>query len=250
MIYALKNIAAFLLPPGIFILLFFFVSILIWRTNRFWSKILMGITLFFYIFSTSYVSSYLVHSLESRYTVPETIHGDVIIMLGGGATAETPDIDGEGNLSGSAANRLLMAARLQHQLKIPIVVSGGKVFSDSGREALVAKRMLMGIGVAEEKIIIEDNSLNTRQNAQLVHEIMKQNGYEKAILVTSAFHMERSMMNFKKEGIDALPVPTDYLVSGKNDFYVNKMVPSSFALQTSCIFFHEWLGILGGRVMK
>lgn len=250
MIYVLKNIAAFLLPPGIFILLFFFISILIWRTNRFLAKILIGITFLFYIFSTSYVSSYLLQSLENRHTVPASIQGDVIIMLGGGATVETPDLDGEGNLSGSAANRLLMAARLERQLGVPIIVSGGKVFSDSGREALVAKRILMGIGVDEKKIIVEDHSLNTRQNAQLVHEIMQKNGYEKAILVTSAFHMERSIMNFEKEQIDVLPVPADYLTSGKNDFYLNKLVPSSAALQNSCVFFHEWLGILGGKFMN
>ena len=248
-IYLLKNIAAFLLPPGIFIFAFFVMSAMLWRKNRRCAKVLAGITLVFYLLSTAYIGNYLVGSLESRYTVPDTIDGDVIIMLGGGATVGTPDIDGEGNLSGSAANRLLTAARLEHQLNVPIIVSGGKVFSDSGREAFVAKRMLEGIGIAEDKIIVEEHSLNTRQNAQLIHEIMQENGYKKPILVTSAFHIERSIMNFTKEGIEVTPVPADYLASGNNDVYLNKFVPSSGALQNSCIFFHEWLGMMGGKLM-
>lgn len=54
----------------------------------------------------------LMGGLERKYAQPSRIDGDVIVVLGGGATSGTPDMDGEGNLSGAAANRLLTAARL------------------------------------------------------------------------------------------------------------------------------------------
>jgi uncharacterized SAM-binding protein YcdF (DUF218 family) len=250
MIYLLKFGASFLLPPGIFLIAFMVIAISLWKKQeRSFAKALAGITIVFYLLSTGYVSEILLGSLESRYEPPSELAGDAVIMLGGGATADTQDVDGLGNLGGSAANRLLTAARLQKKLDLPIILSGGQVYSDSGREAQISKRMLLSLGIPEDKILIEDQSLNTKQNAQFVHKLLNEKGYSKPILVTSAFHMERSVINFHKENIDVFPYPSDYMVNKKHVFHYNKLAPSAGALWGNYIFLQEWLGILVARAI-
>lgn len=250
MIYLLKFGASFLLPPGIFLVAFMIIAILLWKKQACnFAKALVGITFVFYLLSTGVVSELLLGSLESRYEPPSELAGDAVIMLGGGATSDTQDIDGQGNLGGSAANRLLAAARLQKKLNVPIILSGGQVYADSGREAQIAKRMLLSLGIPAEKILIEDQSLNTKQNAQYVHKLLNEQGYNHPVLVTSAFHMERSVINFHKENIDVVPYPTDYMVNKKHVFHYNKLAPSAGALYGNFLFLQEWLGILVAKTI-
>ncbi|WP_245692437.1 YdcF family protein [Sporomusa acidovorans] len=198
----------------------------------------------FYLMTTPYVSDGLIRSLESQYRPIQNPTGDVIIMLGGGATGDTPDIDGIGHLSGSAANRLLTAARLQKRLNVPVIVSGGKVFEDTGTEALIAQRMLLSLGIPQDKIIIEDQSLNTTQNALYVKQIIEQRHYEQPILVTSAFHMPRSVINFHKVGLAVEPYPADYKVNANSSASLFKFLPSDGAIYNTCTALREYLGMI------
>lgn len=251
MIYLLKFGASFLLPPGIFIVTLLGMALYLWkRRERRLARILAGLTVIFYLLCTSYVSETLLGSLERRYEPPREVAGDAVIMLGGGATADTMDVDGQGNLGSSAANRLLTAVRLQKKLDVPIILAGGQVYADSGREAQIAKRILLSLGVPEEQILIEDQSVNTKQNAQFVHKLLDEKGYTKPILVTSAFHMERSVLNFHKENVNVLPYPSDYMVNKQHVFHYNKLAPSAGALYGNYIFFQEWLGITVAKLVK
>ncbi len=244
MIYFLKFWAAWLLPPGFFILLFTALgAYLWWRGEKCAAKGLLVLTAAFYVLCTPLFSDRLLGAFEQQYQIPENIEGDVIVMLGGGATVATPDINGEGNLSGAAASRLLMAARLQKRLDVPILLCGGQVYSDSGQEAHIAQRLLLDLGVPENKLLLEDQSLNTKQNAQYAAKILRENGLTSPVLVTSAFHMPRSVLNFTKVGFDVTPVPTDYMVSGRQNFYFNRIAPSSSAFFNSVTVIRELLAI-------
>lgn len=248
LIYFLKFVASFLLPPGIIILFLAVLSVLFYRRKICYARLLGLVTLIFYLLSTSYVGDFLLRSLESRFSPPINVNGDAIVMLGGGATLDTPDIDGLGHLSGYAANRLLTTARLYKRLGVPVIISGGQVFEDSGREAVIAKRMLKDLGVPDEKIIVEDASLNTKQNAEFVKRILDEHNYNNPILVTSAFHMERAVHNFHKLNVDAQPFPTDYMTSVHSAVYFNNFAPSGSGLFSSCLALREYLGILAARV--
>ncbi len=243
-IYIYKFLVSFIMPPGIFIVALLCMTVHLARKRERIAKWLGLLTFVFYLLSTPYVGDLLVRTLEVRFVPPENPGGDVIVMLGGGATFGTPDIDGTGQLSGNAANRLLTAARLHKRLGIPVILSGGQVFDDSGREAVIGKRILTGIGVPANEVFIDDTSLNTEQNARNVRGILETQGFSHPILVTSAFHMERSVLNFAREGIDVTPYPSDYWVSiGGNSVYLNKLVPSADGLRSSYIAIHEYLGI-------
>lgn len=231
MIYLLKFGASFILPPGIFIVLFILLAVYCWKkSQRTAASILLIITLTLYLLSTSWLSQRLVRNLEDEHNPPVYPTGDSIIMLGGGATLDTPDISGTGELRSIPANRLLTAVRLQKKLNVPILVSGGQVYEDSGKEAVIAKRILMDLGVPEGKILVEDKSLNTKQNAEFSAKILHEHELYEPILVTSAFHMKRAALNFEQEGINVLPYPADYMENKNLVFHYNKLAPSADAL--------------------
>ena len=160
MIYLLKFGASFVLPPGIFFVCFWLLAFYLWRRREVRAAAaLFCVTGIFYLMSTQLVSAMLMGSLESAYEQPPAPEGDVIVMLGGGATADTPNMGELGNICASPASRLLAAAELYNRLHVPVLVSGGQVYEDSGPEAVIARRELMRLGVPEDDILLEPESL-------------------------------------------------------------------------------------------
>ncbi|HAG10164.1 MAG TPA: YdcF family protein [Desulfotomaculum sp.] len=244
MLYFIKFIyTTFLLPPGFLIIIFALFCFWLFRRDRKAAVILAVIIFIFYILSTPFLSDPLTRSLEYKYRPPLSINGDVIVMLGGGATSDTPDLDGQGHLSGHAANRLITTVRLYRITGLPVIISGGKVYSNTGNESLIAKRQLIGLGVPEEKIITEDRSLNTEQNALYIKQIMQQYKFKKPVLVTSASHMRRAVLNFDKIGVDTTPYPTDYKANSNFEFSAGMLVPSASEILDTSIIIKEYLGI-------
>lgn len=245
LIYFMKFLySTFLFPPGSIIIALLALAVYLYRRQRGTAKILVAITLFFYIFTISFVSDRLIGSLEGKYQPPAQVSGDVIVMLGGGATLDTPNVHGLGHLSGFAANRLLTAAQLYHVLHVPIVISGGKVLATTGSEADIAKVILMGLGVPAEDIIAENKSLNTTENAKFTKIVMQEHGFTQPILVTSAFHMKRSVMQFNKVDLAVTPYPTDYQTNLETRFQPHQLWPSAVALVDASLALKEYLGIL------
>lgn len=205
------------------------------------AKVTAAIAILIYILTIPVTGILLAQSLEGRYQPPQTVSGDVIVMLGGGATSDTPDVDAKGQLSGSGANRLLTTYRLYEKTGLPILLSGGHVYSDSGVEADIAKRQLMQLGVPAEKIIVEDKSVNTKQNAEFTKVLLDQHGFKKPVLVASALQMERAVRNFQKIQVPVEPYPTDYQTNQKLVLYANQFSPSTDNLAFKAI--KEYIGI-------
>ncbi|AJY76242.1 YdcF family protein [Paenibacillus beijingensis] len=250
MIYLIKFVYSFILPPGLLLLLLLVVAIRLWKKQPMYASILLGITFLFYILSTGFVSDKLVRSLEQSYEPPSNVQGDVIVVLGGGATKDTPDFGGSGNLSGSAGNRLLAAARLHERTGLPILFSGGQVFSDSGNEADIATRQLLELGIPASDLLTENRSLNTEQNAMYTAAMLKERGYSRPILMTSAFHLPRSVLNFERIGVTVTPYPVDYWTSVNESLYPAKFSPSSSAFSASGTALKEYLGIAALELKK
>jgi uncharacterized SAM-binding protein YcdF (DUF218 family) len=247
-IYVIKFIYTnFLFPPGILVALAVGLSIWAWRQNKGIGKTLALFTLLFYLSACPLLGDFAIRSLEQQYRPPANPQGDVIVMLGGGATLDTPNVHGLGHLSGYAANRLLTAAQLYRLLGVPVIVSGGKVFKTTGREAEIAKRILIGLGVPENKILTDDRSLNTTENAKYTKEIMDAHGFSRPILVTSAFHMKRAVLQFEKYHMNVIPYPTDYQTNVKATFRQYLLWPSASAMENISLAMKEYLGIMAVR---
>ena len=251
MLYVLKVIANLILPPGCLIISLLIYIILYYKKNKTMPKLIVTITILFYIISIPLTSNLLTHSLEYKYLPPNKLDGDVVVVLGSGATLSSPDLSGSGNLSGSAANRLLTAARINKKTGLPIIFTGGQVFKTSGNEAEIAKRQLLDLGLSENAVIMENKSLNTTENANFTKVLLTKYNYTKPILLTSAFHMYRAVINFNNAGIKNLEIyPCDYSTNKKLSMDFNSFVPSSSSLSSSSLALHEYLGVLQLLIKK
>ena len=250
MLYFVKFICGFIIPPGGIITLLLILNIFMYVKKIRCKYLLSVIIAIFYLLTTPLVAFYLTKPLENAYpsyTIEEikAQKPDAIIMLGGGAINNVMDIDGEdGLVSGSVANRMITVMRLQKELHIPVILSGGKVYEDTGREADIEYRIFKGMGIEENKLFLENQSRNTVENARFSKVIIEEKAFTKPVLITSAFHLPRSAMIFEREGIKTIPVATDYQLSGKIKFNIFSLSPGINSLYISCTSIREYLGIL------
>ena len=222
---------------------------ILYRRQRSMSYVVGTCAILLYLLASPVVSEALVRSLESRYSPSADLKGDVVIVLGGGATLDTPDVGGQGHLGAHAANRLVTGMQLQRILNVPMIVAGGQVFAFSGSEALIMQRVAIGLGVPSSQVIVEGTSLNTQQNAANVKHILNERSMQRPILVTSAFHMPRAAWIFRQQGIVIEPYPADYLVNKNADFSVHKLFPTEGALWSSSLVLREYLGLMGAKLL-
>ncbi len=238
--------SAVLFPPGLFIAALLVLAWFCRRRRKAAGAALLAAVLL-YLTSVHIVSGPLMRSLEARHTPPASVSGDVIVVLGGGATLDTPNVDSRGHLGGSAANRLLTGLQLYHKLGVPILVSGGQVYATGGVEAEIARSILLGAGVPAGKIIVEAASRNTTENAAATAAILKERGLAAPILVTSAYHMERSVRQFRKAGVTVTPFPADYQENIAWEIHPADFWPSAYATYNLTVALKEYIGIAAAR---
>ncbi|WP_332700179.1 YdcF family protein [Devosia sp.] len=187
----------------------------------------------------------LIRPLEERFTrpspMPETV--DAIIVLGGSTLARISTARGVAELN-DAGDRLTDAVVLARRYpEARIVFSGGVGLMEPGGEpeAATAERLLLAMGIAPARLVLEDRSRNTDENADLTAAMLG-NDTGTALLVTSAFHMPRSVGLFRRVGLDVVPWPTDYRSSGQEGFGLDFANPVH-SLNTASIAMKEWIGL-------
>ncbi|EDX86285.1 conserved hypothetical protein [Synechococcus sp. PCC 7335] len=220
MFFLSKLLPLFVYPVGLSSLLMMLGLVWLWRHPRRASGAI-ALALFILFFSSNpIVSNKLLSSLEWRYFPPDPVPtADAIVVLGGAtvpAIAPRPWVE-----VSEAGDRILYAARLYNQGRAPkLILSGGRVQWRGGSDESEAddmKAFAMAMNVPEADIILEETSLNTRQNAVNVKKILAAQSIDSVLLVTSAVHMPRSVAIFQKLDIDVIPAPTDYLVTTPSD---------------------------------
>jgi len=109
------------------------------------------------------------------------------------------------------------------------------------------------LGVPRDDILVQNDSLNTQQDAEYSCAIIKEKGYMKVILVTSAFHMPRSVALFEAQGCPVIPAPVDYSVTedswnalfhpSTEEFFID-LLPSYTHLSAVTKSMKEYLGMI------
>lgn len=249
MMYILKFILLWLLPPGCIVLLLAALTFYLFKRKAAGKFAAALITLLLYFASLMPTAQLLTHGLENRYTQQSAVKADVIAVLGGGAVSGVPDVEGEGALAAPGMNRLATGMRLQRMLGVPLIVSGGQVFKDSGGEAEIAKRVLISMGINENMVYTDTKALNTRQNAQNIIAASKEKGWKRIIVVTSALHMPRAMQNFAANDMEVTAYPCDYLSSGKIVISPFSFVPQAYALDLTAMALKEYLALAAGNFL-
>jgi len=240
-----KIVGSFLTPPGLFVVL---GAIVIWssavgrkKTTLLLSSAIVALGT---VLSINPFANILIAPLERRYP-PLAGHRKYldmpIVVLGGGFLRSVPGADGYGGLMPESMARALYGAQLAAKGKGLLCFTGGSMLADrrGGTEADAAARLWVKLGLDQSRIRLEGKSLDTRGNALFVERLL---GTGPMIVVTSAWHMPRAMLAFRKAGIEAVAAPCAYRSeSGGYDF--SDWLPSAGALQTSAWAIHEYVGL-------
>ncbi|MEO1429766.1 MAG: YdcF family protein [Cyanobacteria bacterium J06632_19] len=214
-LYLSKLLPLFFYPLGFACICSFLAFLLIWKRPRM-AAFFMALALFVLLFSSNaWVSRFLVRSLEwQNIPLAEIPTAEAIVVLGG-ATKSAYQPRTNVDLS-EAGDRVLYAAQLYREEKAPlIIVSGGRIHWRGGGtpESEDIAKLLVFMGVKQQDILQDPDSLNTYQNAVNVKKILLERNINRILLVTSAMHMPRSLAIFKHQEIEAIPTPTDFLIT-------------------------------------
>ncbi|MGJ3247856.1 MAG: YdcF family protein [Elainellaceae cyanobacterium] len=210
-----KLLPIFVYPLGLGCLLLIVGLLSLWKRPQLTAACMGLALLLLLVASNSWVSTWLVQSLEWQHLPPDEYpQAEAIVVLGGAIKPQSPPrpwVD-----VAESGDRPLHAARLYLQGKAPLMIlSGGRIdWKDGGpSESMDMATLVEAMGVPSSAILQDPTSLNTHENAVNVKEILEERGIERVLLVTSAIHMPRSLRIFQKQGIEAIAAPTDFLVT-------------------------------------
>lgn len=195
----------------------------------------------------------LLRPLENRYPVPSRAsvveHVGVIVL--GGALQHPNSFQAHGQAPlGEAAERMTVPVGLLRQYpNLALVFSGGegRLQSTGVTEAELAKVFYTEQGVDMDRVIFEGGSRTTRENAQQVAALLGERCQKPWLLVTSAWHMARSVPEFEAVGCLVTPYPVDFRTGADTPFTEYALARSLLLWQTAL---HEWLGLVVYRLTK
>ena len=145
-------------------------------------------------------------------------------------------------------DRLLQAVQLYKKGKIKKIVftgGSGSLTYPEMKEGLYIRNFLLLLGIPKEDFFIESESNNTHENATFTKPVLdKEFPQGKFLLITSAYHMRRSLGCFKKAGIVCTPYSTDRYAGERKMAFDFFLIPNSDAMEVWQAALHEMSGYL------
>ena len=201
----------------------------------------------YYSFSISPISDLIIAPLENQYP-PKFFNEKLeridkaVLLLGG------PESD---------VLRATEAIRMTYLYpNIQIIITGQMFLNKKKTEALKLKNHLIEQGLKAENIILEKESRTTGESAKNIKKMLET---EKFFLITSGYHMPRSMYLFKKQGANPVATPADFKVYksfnknkqklGYNNYNFLDFFPCAQNLRNVSLAFHEYFGLLYSRLI-
>jgi len=188
----------------------------------------------------------LLRPLEERFpTPPADMPAPYGILVLGGAIDGDLSAKHDQVVLEEGGSRITQAALLARRYpNARVFYTGGSPWANGGDsvEARQARDLLIGLGVTSQRVGIEERSRNTYENARYSADILKPQPDQVWLLVTSAFHMPRSMGLFRKAGFNVVAYPTDFhtFFDARDDeallFRVTELSLCDLAI-------HEWIGL-------
>ncbi|HEX5002998.1 MAG TPA: YdcF family protein [Bacteroidia bacterium] len=245
MFFLLSKIFEFVLLPLTWIIVLLGVGLYKNANGR---RMILAAFLMLLFFTNPYFINVALHSWEvqGRKVSSIDLPYDVVIVLGGSMRYYNGELNRP--VYSSSVDRMLQAITLYKQHKVKkILLSGGsgRVLFPDERESAILAGILDDAGIPRSDIILENNSRNTWQNAVESAKLLKSGTYgNRFLLLTSAFHMRRSLACFSKAGLKCDPWSVDQR-SGQGTFSPDRIIlPEAAAMGLWDILFHEWFGVI------
>jgi uncharacterized SAM-binding protein YcdF (DUF218 family) len=166
----------------------------------------------------------------------------VVVVLGSGSINLRASGRQLSFVTMEAGLRVIEAARLFALLDGPLVIaSGGVTDRDAAAapESVALRRGLIDLGIPAERILLESESKNTRDEVIIVKRMLAERGEREFVLVTSPLHMGRALRAFAHEGMH--PIPSVSLLVPETSTPTSLFLPSDLWLRVADGIVYEWM---------
>lgn len=248
MFFVVSKVLGFLaVPSNVLVVAALFGGLLLTRWRRLAMTLLIGGVLMLAVVGLSPLSNVLLLTLTDRFPAWQAGGSDPdgVIVLGGAIDPEVSLARNEIEVDASAERVLALLELSRRFPNARIIFSGGSanIFMDPVAETRIAKELLARFGMSGDRFIFENVSRTTYENARNTYALVKPKVGERYLLVTSSFHMPRSVGAFRAVGFEVEAYPVDWRTRG----WADAALPFdrvSGGLSRADVALHEWSGLV------
>jgi uncharacterized SAM-binding protein YcdF (DUF218 family) len=216
-----------------------------WKKRALWSCFIV-----FYLFSNEFIANEVMKAWE----IPAKPFADIkkykvgIVLTGTTMSGLQPD------------DRVYFSRdRITHTIQLyklglieKILISGGigRLIDTDEPEANKYQSVMIMMGIPPDDIIVENKTRNTAESAPAVKRILDSYHYkyEECLLITSAFHMRRSLAVYQKQGLNIDQFTTDFYSHPRSFYPDGLLLPQHEAISIWSKLMKEWIGIAAYKV--
>ena len=237
--------------PGNFLLLCLVAGTFLLLRGRRRGEILVVVAAIgFLLFAVAPIGPAMLLALEHRFPRPAKLPDQVdgILVLGGAVNPRISLSSGETAFNSSVARVLagVTLARKYPKARLALVGGEGELFPVGFAEARATEGFVIDEGIPASRIILEEQSRSTHENAVFAREMIRPGPGEIWILLTSAYHMPRAVASFRAVGWPVIPYPVDFRVDPRTDLRANFNLTDGLGVAT--LAGKEWAGLVGYRL--
>jgi uncharacterized SAM-binding protein YcdF (DUF218 family) len=223
------------------------VCLLLTRWRALAHTLVIGSIVALAVLGFSPLSNVLLLSLTERFPEWQAGRSDPagVIVLGGAIDPDVSAARGAIELDSSAERAVALLTLARRFPDTPIVFSGGSglLMQNLEAEAPFARQLLAEFGMIGSRFIFEETSRTTYENAVNSYRMLKPKLGERFLLVTSSFHMPRSVGAFRMAGFEVEAYPVDWRTRGWSDAS-QPFGRLSSGLARADVAIHEWTGLI------
>lgn len=235
-----------LILPPVSLLLLFCIGQLVRRWQPKTGKLISNTALLVLLVMSTCAGAWLLvtplENLERPLLETKNTGAQAIVVLSAGSLAINPEYDNTAIPDYIALGRIRYTAKLYRDTGLPILATGGsgnKTIKDDSFALSMVRVFEYEFGIPVKWH--EDQSTNTRENADYTAKILKNEGVTHILLVTDAMHMRRARMVFERAGLRVTSAPT--LFFSRDEIGLFSYLPSAEGLRRSHYAMYEWLGL-------
>jgi uncharacterized SAM-binding protein YcdF (DUF218 family) len=247
MFFILSKTISFLAMPLTVVITFLMLSAFwrnpLWKKRFFWTAIVLLL-----FFSNDFIANEFMRAWEIKTKAYENIqpHDLGIVLTGATLPLLKPDDRVYFQRGADRVTHSVQLYKLGLIRKVLISGGTGTLKEPDEPEANKFKKVMIMMGVPEKDILIENKTRNTHESAVEVKKMLDslQVRAEECLLITSAFHMRRSLACYRKANLDVEPFSTDFYAHPRFFYVDGLLIPSIEAIVLWHKLFKEWIGLI------
>lgn len=251
MFFVLSKVLSFLIMPFTMISILLVVSGVIrnqrWKKRLFWTSVILLL-----FFSNDFISNEVMSLWEVKTKAYKDMspHQLGIVLTGATVPLLKPDDRVYFQRGADRVTHTVQLYKLGLIKKILISGGSGMLMNEDEPEANKFKKAMIMMGIPEEDIFIENETRNTYESAVGVKPMLDSLQYraQDCLLITSAFHMRRSLACYKKAGLDIEPFSTDFYAHGRFYYIDGLLIPKIDAMIVWHKLIKEWVGLVAYKI--